>query len=109
MYKVFIFFCFLFFLACETRPKSPNNCLSKEKMAELLSEMIITEAAFNTNILNNGIPDSSAKISILKSHDITYKNFEDSYKYYCYEPEDLKAIYDIAQEIIISKKQTKHF
>ncbi len=99
----------LFLLACETRPKAPSNCIPKEKMAEIVSEMIIAEAAFNTNILNSGIADSSSKISVLKAHNTSYKNFEESYKYYCYEPEDLKSIYDVAQEIILSKKQMKHY
>jgi hypothetical protein len=96
-------------IACNGRPKPPQDCLSQEKMAEVISDMVIAEAAFNTNILNNGIADSSVKISILKAHQIPYTKYEDSYKYYCYEANDLKTIYNMVGEIIQSKKQMKHY
>jgi hypothetical protein len=95
--------------SCDKRPKAPSDCLSKEKMGEIISDMLIAEAALNKNILNNGIADSSIKISILKDQKISYSLYETSYKYYCYEPEDLKSIYEIAKEIIQSKKQMKHY
>jgi Domain of unknown function (DUF4296) len=98
-----------FLFACEARPKPPVNCLSKEKMGEIIADMLIAEAALNKNILNNGLADSSIKISILKDQKISYPLYESSYKYYCYEPNDLKSIYEIAKEIIQSKKQMKHY
>jgi Domain of unknown function (DUF4296) len=110
MIKVFFSFVLLAYIfACDGRPKPPVNCLSKEKMGEIVADMLIAEAALNKNILNNGLADSSIKISILKDQKISYPLYETSYKYYCYEPEDLKSIYEIAKEIIQSKKQMKHY
>jgi Domain of unknown function (DUF4296) len=110
MLKAFLLFVLLAFLfACDTRPKPPVDCLSKEKMGEIVADMLIAEAALNKNILNNGLADSSIKISILKDQKISYRLYESSYKYYCYEPNDLKLIYEIAKEIIQSKKQMKHY
>jgi Domain of unknown function (DUF4296) len=96
-------------LACAARPKPPIDCLTKEKMGEIVADLLVAEAALNKNILNNGLADSSIKISILKNQKITYQLYESSYKYYCYEPNDLKSIYEIAKEIIQSKKQMKHY
>jgi Domain of unknown function (DUF4296) len=109
MFKVVCFVFILCLSACEERPAAPNNCIPKEKMGEIIADMLIAEAALNTNTLNNGIADSSLKLSILKTYQIPYLLYENSYKYYCYEPEDLKSIYEIAGEVIQSKKQMKHY
>jgi Domain of unknown function (DUF4296) len=106
---IFSYVLLIHLFACETRPKPPLNCLSKEKMGEIVADMLIAEAALNKNILNNGLADASIKISILKDQKISYQLYETSYKYYCYEPNDLNSIYEIAKEIIQSKKQMKHY
>jgi hypothetical protein len=78
-------------------------------MSEIIADMILMEASLNLQHLNTGMADTSVKVSILKNRNTSYKQYSESYQYYCYEPEDLKNIYENVNLILFNKKQTKTY
>lgn len=101
---------YLVFLLCscgQETEKIPSDILSKEKMAQVITDIHIAEA--ETHLLT--FPDSSSneKISFLKifeKHHITKEQYETSLSFYIDHPEMLNEIY---QKVLneLSKMQGK--
>lgn len=93
----------------EAEEKIPVGILPQEKMAEILVEKHIREAAYNLHRANESFVDygDSASISaILVNKNVRKDDFETSMKYFVEHPKLLNEIYD---EVIneLSRKQAK--
>ena len=92
--KVFLIPFLFAFLACSSESKEiPDSVLSKEKMATVLVDIHLIEAALN---LNAGKEDVERKLTvdIYRKHHITKEKYAASYVYYTENPELLTEIYD---------------
>ncbi len=88
----------------------PSTILPKEKMAAILVDIHLIEAAMNLNVMNPenaSIPNnSSPTIDVLKKNHITKAQYEESFLFYTQHPTLLGEIY---QEVLneLSKMQAK--
>lgn len=112
MKKILNVFVFIFLIACtEKQPETiPADVLSQEKMTAVLVDVHLVEATMNLNVMSPGnivIPDNyPLSIDVLKKHQITKKQYFDSFIYYTQHPDVLNKIYE---EVIndLSKLQAK--
>ena len=100
MKKEFIYFIFIFFIACGSPKENiPADILPKEKMIEVVTELHIAEASINLNLYNT----DSLK-TIYSKHQVTKAQCDSSFKYYALHPKQLSEIYKgVLNEI--SKRQ----
>ncbi len=99
----FIVACFLL-VACSdnTIITIPDNVLSEEKMAGVLTDMQLMEASMNiTGVDPKNVSIDIARtnlalnIDVLKKHNITKKQFDDSFSFYIYNPTLLSEVYQL--------------
>lgn len=90
----FVLISFLFFACSGEQKEIPDSVLSKEKMAEVMVDIHLVEAALN---LNAGKQEVREKLNfdIYKKHNITKEEYQKSYVYYTENPEALTEVYDI--------------
>lgn len=101
---------FIFFASCSGNDiQIPENVLPKEKMVQILTDVQITEAAMllqsnKGNISKTRIPDYYQ--FIFKKHQITEKQFRESFTFYIGQVELMDNMYE---EVIneISKRQAE--
>ncbi len=92
-YYLYIFINLLFF-GCNSfsKPKKPDNLLSKSKMSDVLYDMFIINSAKGVNkklLEKNGVfPEAY----ILKKHNIDSVQFAESNNYYVYDKDTYKTI-----------------
>ena len=101
MKKFFTIFCITLFCACtsiEERPSIPDSVLSQEKMAEVMVDVHLLEAALNVSAYSKDqivaspiIPNSD----VLKKNDVTKKQYEESFAFYSKNPLLLTEVYQI--------------
>jgi hypothetical protein len=78
----------------------PENMLSKEKMAKVMVDIHLLEASMNLNAfhpqkqveVNNVIPFQE---DVLKKHNITKKQYDESFYFYSRNPKLLGEVYDM--------------
>lgn len=101
MKKLFlILFIFLFISSCSDKKEVPQDILSKQKMEDILWDIIRAEEFLNSFVIyrDTGI-DKAAESrkwydKIYQLHKITKKDFDRSYAYYKDHPVLLKQILD---------------
>ena len=101
MKQLIAIFCITLFCACtsiEDRPSIPDNILSQEKMAEVMVDVHLLEAALNVNAYNRDqivtnpiIPNSD----VLKKNNVTKKHYEESFAFYSKNPLLLTEVYQL--------------
>ena len=93
--SVIVVLCLLV-IACRgnDKPKKPENLISKDKMAEVLYDLYIINAAkaVNKKLLeaNGFMPETY----VLTKHNIDSLQFADSNMYYAFDTDDYEAIVD---------------
>ncbi|MBL7738529.1 MAG: DUF4296 domain-containing protein [Chitinophagaceae bacterium] len=86
-------------IACTDRKEVPKDILKKEKMQEVMWDMVSAGEFLNGYILNKDSVDrfsESAKVyaQVLQFHQVTREQFEKSYLYYRQHPDLMKVIMD---------------
>lgn len=90
-----MFFSFLFSCSEKKEEKTPDNILSEEKMSAVLIDMNLLEASASLSFIQEGEEQEKVpQIDIYKKHNITKKEFDESFKYYSSKPEKLNKIYE---------------
>ncbi len=108
-YLIAISFCIAACTNTKEEIQIPTTVLSKTKMAEVFINMHIYEAAININTLNNASQGGFTTLrnwDFLKTQNITYAQFNESFKFYASHPELLNDVYQLALEEL-SKKQAQ--
>ena len=103
MPKKFLFvFISLLFAACsgEQKVSIPDSVLSEEKMAAVMLDINLMEASMNiTGVHPNRIDLAGSNVplnlDILKKHNLTKKQFDESFSFYSNNPELLSEVYQI--------------
>lgn len=75
----------------------PENIISKDSMAAILTDIQIEEVLVSKKGINDSVSKDSILMeyaSILQKHNITQREFETSYNFYKENPEMLEEIYD---------------
>jgi hypothetical protein len=87
----------IFLFACSNSSKVgiPDNVLPKEKMADVLVDVHLMEAAMNINASSTDKFNSSLKIDVYKKHKITKQQYENSFEFYTQNPELLGEVYQL--------------
>ena len=101
MKKIATILCITFLYACssiEDRVDIPDTVLSQEKMAEVMVDIHLLEAALNVSsfsrdqvVVNNINPNSD----ILKKNNITKKQYNESFDFYSKNPLLLAEVYQL--------------
>lgn len=106
-------FLLLFFISCDVSEKIPENILGEEKMADVLVDIQLLEATYNSRLLNTD--DRSERMSryekeIFEHHGISEETFNESYTYYQDYPKKLELIYESVFEKLekmLTEEETK--
>lgn len=92
----------IFLVACSDKAgiTIPDTVLSKEKMAAVMVDIELLEASVNITGVGPGKIDVagssiSLKIDVLKKHNITKKQFDDSFSFYANNPSVLSEVYEL--------------
>ena len=88
--------CLTFLLACQSQTtKKRVQLIEKEKMSRVLEEVLLLESYYQSK---HGIPgmykdalDESLS-AVFKKHQVTKKQFKESYVYYASQPEVFKEL-----------------
>ncbi len=97
---VLIFFCCMCWLACSNREHIPRNVLSKEKMQDVLWDLMRADQFFADFLLINdtAVNRDSARIrlyrQVLAIHKISREEFKRSFDFYNARPALMKALMD---------------
>ena len=99
----------LFLVSCggeKEETQKPNDLLDKSKMAAILTDITLMEAAANVKATQSPIikVDSVLKFNIYKQHMVSRKQYEASLKYYSANANEFKAVYDIVFQNINKQK-----
>lgn len=85
----------LFLVGCSNKggEKLPETILPVQKMEKVMLDIHLLEASLNQNIIksNNAAPLSE----IFKKHDITPKQYQESFGYYTQHLDSLDKIYEL--------------
>lgn len=93
--SVTLFSFFLFSCSEKKESKTPENILSEEKMSAILIDMNLLEASISLSFIQEGeSADNVPQFDVYKKHNITKKEFDESFKYYSSKPEKLDKIYE---------------
>ena len=107
MQHIFKFKCTLFLItivllfSCSSNELTqvPSNILSKEKMAAVLTDSHILEAAMNLNISNEvqAVNENRGDmmLAILKKNEVTKEQYDESFQFYSEHPVLLGDIYKL--------------
>lgn len=98
MYKRFLLVLFstlLFSCSGSDKVVIPNDVLQVEKMAEVMVDIHLMEAAMNINAANTDKFNTSLRIDIFKKHNITKEQYDKSYDFYTKNPEQLGEVYQM--------------
>lgn len=109
MYKnaVLIFFIGLIILSCgdKDRPPKPANLIKKEKMADILYDLYIINAAKGVNRKIIEKQSLEPEAYVLTKHNIDSSQFADSNNYYAYDTEDYQSIIETVKVRLQKEKQ----
>lgn len=85
----------LFLVGCSDKEgdKLPETILPVQKMEKVMLDVHLLEASVNQNIIK---PNNAAPLSeIFKKHDITPKQYQESFDYYTQHLDSLDKIYEL--------------
>jgi hypothetical protein len=116
--KITILIIYISLFSCfeEKRQGIPDAILSKQKMAEVMMDVHLLEAAMNMNTyrFDSKTKGSFAEFDIFIKNKITKKIYDDSFEYYTLHPNQLTEIYQIVlenlskmQANVMSRKEEK--
>lgn len=100
MKNLILLFTIFAIVGCSKPIDEPKNLIPKHKMSEMVADFAMAD---QMSFLNQTGNLETQTRYILKKHNVTAKQFSESYKYYLSSPSSLDKIYDDAQEIIINK------
>ena len=100
MKNLILLFTIFAIVGCSKPIDEPKNLIPKDKMSEMVADFAMAD---QMSFLNQTGNLETQTRYILKKHNVTAKQFSESYKYYLSSPSSLDKIYDDAQEIIINK------
>jgi hypothetical protein len=105
---IFLFFLFLF-VSCNKdseKLEKPVDLLDKNKMAAMLTDITLMEAAANVQVKQNvnAKIEENLKFNIYKQHMISRKQYESSLKYYSANAKEFKEVYDIVLQNLSKQK-----
>ena len=97
MRKILLIILSVFVLnSCTHRGVKPDNLLSKEKMRDVLIEIGLSKAIpqdkIDSVLRNMPYKDNQRLATILKSKNVSIKDFKESHQYYTENPDDYKEI-----------------
>ena len=98
MKKIFVMVLFLALFSCNNSAEKPKNLISKEKLSEVIADFAIYEQAY---VIQPKMDLEDANLFVLKKHNISARDFKDSYNYYIHDSKSLNEIYDNAKKIIL--------
>lgn len=111
MLKLTVFaFCMVLLLAsCGEGNKTtqkPSDLLDKNKMAAVLTDISLMEAAANVKAIQNPSinSDDDLKFNVYKQHMISRKQYESSLKYYSANAAEFKEVYEIVLQNLNKQK-----
>ena len=92
---VILFWCFT---GCdEPVVEKPENLIEREKMVEMLADIHLAEAAFNTQRHRDSLVEQSTSAdfyySVLEKHEVADTVFEKSYVFYASQPRKFEKMY----------------
>lgn len=105
----FVLFVGLLFVSCGEGNKTtqkPADLLDKSKMAAVLTDITLMEAAANVKANQNTAinSDDDLKFNVYKQHMISRKQYESSLKYYSANGKEFKEVYDIVLQNLNKQK-----
>lgn len=85
--------------SCSTGAKreKPDGLIEHKQMVDILYHMGLSEAAFRGRLHTDTLATEKVKQRVnynFSTHNVTKKQFEDSYDYYMKEPDELVGIYN---------------
>lgn len=111
-FKLIILLGLAFICSCTSESEldvKPADLLSEEKMIDVLIDVHITEAALSLKNFNR---DSSMKLfayykdDIFKEHQISEKQFQESYDYYARHSKQFDHMYEVVIDSLKVKEAT---
>ncbi len=105
-----IFTCLLLFACAEEKKEViPSDIIPKQKMADIMLDVHLLEAAmslntFRTDMVSNGNPTPA--FDVFGKNKITEEQYNESFEYYAQHPEQLNEIYQLVMENL-SKMQAE--
>ena len=83
----------------------PDDILPKEKMAEVMVDIHMLEAAMNINagVSTETVPQ---ELDVFRSHGVTVEQYRESFRFYTEHPEIMGEVYQIVLNEL-SKKQAE--
>lgn len=112
-YRIIYVFFLLVLMACGQAGKVPKGVFPKEKMRDVLLDMVMADAYSYENKdprmpLVDSVRREREKIyykQILDLHHITQAEFQKSYDWYESRPDRMKEVYDMMMEIATAKRE----
>ena len=102
MQKSFIILLLLLIgFSCSNGDKNKDLLIPKEKMALILTDLMLLEATYNSQLIRlNDNVERMLKYSdeILKHHDVSKEAFDYSYEYYMDDTEEFEATFELVFE-----------
>ena len=104
IFVVILYFVFLLFFSCSYKKEipPPPDLIEASKMAQVISDMTITEAILTNEPLAS-MNDTIKKLNVLKEYGVSNAQFLSSMKYYSENPYKLRDIYTEVTEILKNK------
>jgi hypothetical protein len=86
--------------------ETPKDLLDKNKMADVLTDISLMEAAANVQLTQNTNAniEETLKFNIYKQHNISRTQYEANLKYYSASTAEFKEIYDIVLQNLNKQK-----
>ena len=99
MTKIFLVLFFCFFISCENKDSVPKNILPKEKMEQVLWDMIEADQFSKQFIAKDSTKNINTENiqlynQIFQLHHITETDFRRSYQFYTSRPDIFKVVLD---------------
>lgn len=99
--SIFLISLITLLISCSSKNAAhiPENVLPMDKMAALLTDAHILEAALNLNLSNEAQAVNERReetmLAVLKKHKINKEQFDESFKYYGQHPEEFGEVYKL--------------
>lgn len=91
----------VFSLLVACRPAVPSGVLSEGDMADILYDIHLAQAMYeSSDVLHDGRDVVALRSAVLKKHDVTPEEFERSYQFYCSHADRMHDIYSELSERI---------
>ena len=85
---------FVFFLLVACKPAVPSGVLSEGDMADILYDIHVAQAMYESSyVLHDGRDVVALRSAVLKKYDVTADEYERSYQFYCSHADRMYDIY----------------